>query len=42
MVLTGSTGSLVILVYLAQLPLFAAGLWLGIGAPRLGRARGAR
>jgi hypothetical protein len=29
--LTGSTGSL-ILVYLAQLPLFAAGLWLGTGA----------
>lgn len=30
-VLTGSPGSL-ILVYLAQLPLFAAGLWLGVGA----------
>jgi Predicted membrane protein (DUF2232) len=30
-VLTGSPGAL-ILVYLAQLPLFAAGLWLGIGA----------
>lgn len=29
--LSGSTGSL-ILVYLAQLPLFAAGLWLGTGA----------
>jgi Predicted membrane protein (DUF2232) len=29
--LTGSTGSM-ILVYLAQLPLFAAGLWLGTGA----------
>ena len=31
LVLTGSTGSM-ILVYLAQLPLFAAGLWLGNGA----------
>ncbi|HMD63591.1 MAG TPA: DUF2232 domain-containing protein [Stellaceae bacterium] len=31
MALTGSTGSM-ILVYLAQLPLFAAGLWLGTGA----------
>jgi len=31
LVLTGSTGSM-ILVYLAQLPLFAAGLWLGTGA----------
>jgi hypothetical protein len=31
MALTGSTGSLV-LVYLAQLPLFAAGLWVGTGA----------
>ncbi|MGA7261902.1 MAG: DUF2232 domain-containing protein [Stellaceae bacterium] len=31
LVLTGSTGSM-ILVYLAQLPLFAAGLWLGAGA----------
>jgi Predicted membrane protein (DUF2232) len=31
LVLTGSTGS-IILVYLAQLPLFAAGLWLGTGA----------
>jgi Predicted membrane protein (DUF2232) len=30
-VLTGSPGAL-ILVYLAQLPLFAAGLWLGAGA----------
>ncbi len=30
-VLTGSPGAM-ILVYLAQLPLFAAGLWLGIGA----------
>jgi Predicted membrane protein (DUF2232) len=30
-VLTGSPGSL-ILVYLAQLPLFLAGLWLGVGA----------
>jgi hypothetical protein len=30
-VLTGSPGAL-ILVYLAQLPLFAAGLWLGVGA----------
>jgi Predicted membrane protein (DUF2232) len=30
-VLTGSPGSL-ILVFLAQLPLFAAGLWLGVGA----------
>jgi hypothetical protein len=30
-VLTGSPGSL-ILVYLAQLPLFAAGLWLGVAA----------
>jgi Predicted membrane protein (DUF2232) len=30
-VLTGSPGAL-ILVYLAQLPLFVAGLWLGIGA----------
>jgi Predicted membrane protein (DUF2232) len=29
-VLSGSPGSL-ILVYLAQLPLFAAGLWLGVG-----------
>jgi hypothetical protein len=29
--MTGSTGSM-ILVYLAQLPLFAAGLWLGTGA----------
>jgi hypothetical protein len=29
--LSGSTGSM-ILVYLAQLPLFAAGLWLGTGA----------
>jgi hypothetical protein len=29
--LTGSTGSM-ILVYLSQLPLFAAGLWLGTGA----------
>lgn len=29
-VLTGSPGAL-ILVYLAQLPLFAAGLWLGVG-----------
>ena len=29
--LTGSTGS-IILVYLAQLPLFVAGLWLGTGA----------
>jgi hypothetical protein len=34
MALTGSTGSL-ILVYLAQLPLFAAGLWLGTGASAL-------
>ena len=31
LVLTGSTGS-IILVYLAQLPLFAAGLWLGARA----------
>jgi hypothetical protein len=31
LVLTGPTGSM-ILVYLAQLPLFAAGLWLGTGA----------
>ena len=31
LVLTGSTGSM-ILVYLAQLPLFAAGLWFGAGA----------
>jgi hypothetical protein len=31
LVLTGSTGSM-IFVYLAQLPLFAAGLWLGTGA----------
>jgi hypothetical protein len=31
LVLIGSTGSM-ILVYLAQLPLFAAGLWLGTGA----------
>ncbi len=31
LVLTGSTASM-ILVYLAQLPLFAAGLWLGAGA----------
>jgi hypothetical protein len=31
LVLSGSTGSM-ILVYLAQLPLFAAGLWLGTGA----------
>jgi len=31
LVLAGSTGSM-ILVYLAQLPLFAAGLWLGTGA----------
>jgi hypothetical protein len=31
LVLTGSAGS-VILIYLAQLPLFAAGLWLGTGA----------
>ncbi len=31
LVLTGSAGSMV-LVYLAQLPLFAAGLWLGTGA----------
>jgi hypothetical protein len=31
LVLTGSTGSM-ILVYLAQLPLFAAGLWLGTRA----------
>jgi hypothetical protein len=31
LVLTGSTASM-ILVYLAQLPLFAAGLWLGTGA----------
>ena len=31
LVLTGSAGSM-ILVYLAQLPLFAAGLWLGTGA----------
>ena len=31
LVLTGSTGSMM-LVYLAQLPLFAAGLWLGTGA----------
>jgi hypothetical protein len=31
LVLTGSTVSM-ILVYLAQLPLFAAGLWLGTGA----------
>jgi hypothetical protein len=31
LVLTGSTGSM-ILVYLAQLPLFAAGLWLGTSA----------
>lgn len=31
LVLTDSTGSM-ILVYLAQLPLFAAGLWLGTGA----------
>jgi hypothetical protein len=31
LVLIGSTGS-IILVYLAQLPLFAAGLWLGTGA----------
>jgi Predicted membrane protein (DUF2232) len=30
-VLTGSPGAL-ILVYLAQLPLFAAGLWLGVGS----------
>ncbi|HXC89132.1 MAG TPA: DUF2232 domain-containing protein [Stellaceae bacterium] len=30
-VLTGSPGAL-ILAYLAQLPLFAAGLWLGVGA----------
>ncbi|MGA8551824.1 MAG: DUF2232 domain-containing protein [Stellaceae bacterium] len=30
-VLTGSPGAM-ILVYLAQLPLFAAGLWLGVGA----------
>jgi hypothetical protein len=30
-VLTGSPGA-VILAYLAQLPLFAAGLWLGVGA----------
>ena len=30
-VLTGSPGAL-ILVYLAQLPLFAAGLWLGVAA----------
>ena len=29
--LTGSPGA-VILAYLAQLPLFAAGLWLGVGA----------
>jgi hypothetical protein len=29
-VLTGSPGAL-ILIYLAQLPLFAAGLWLGVG-----------
>src|SRR5438270_8705668 len=34
LVLTGSTGSM-ILVYLAQLPLFAAGLWLGTGASSL-------
>jgi hypothetical protein len=34
LVLTGSTGSM-ILVYLAQLPLFAAGLWLGTGASAL-------
>jgi hypothetical protein len=32
--LTGSTGSM-ILVYLAQLPLFGAGLWLGTGASAL-------
>jgi hypothetical protein len=32
LVLIGSTGSM-IFVYLAQLPLFAAGLWLGMGAP---------
>jgi Predicted membrane protein (DUF2232) len=32
--LTGSTGSL-ILVYLAQLPLFVVGLWLGTGASGL-------
>jgi hypothetical protein len=31
LVLIGSTGSM-IFVYLAQLPLFAAGLWLGVGA----------
>ena len=31
LVLTGSAGSM-ILIYLAQLPLFAAGLWLGTGA----------
>jgi hypothetical protein len=31
LVLSGSTGS-ILLVYLAQLPLFAAGLWLGTGA----------
>src|SRR4051812_37400768 len=31
LVLAGSTGSM-ILFYLAQLPLFAAGLWLGTGA----------
>ncbi len=30
-VLTGSPGAL-LLVYLSQLPLFAAGLWLGVGA----------
>jgi hypothetical protein len=34
LVLTGSTGSM-ILVYLAQLPLFAAGLWLGMGCSAL-------
>jgi hypothetical protein len=33
-VLTGSPGS-VILVYLTQLPLFVAGLWLGVGASAL-------
>src|SRR5579884_795301 len=33
-VLTGSPGSL-ILILMAQLPLFAAGLWLGVGAAAL-------
>ncbi len=36
-VLTGSPSSLV-LVYLAQLPLFAAGLWLGVGAAAIAAA----